>query len=35
MGTVVAHRIRGGGGESGKKLLDVLDTAVEKALSRE
>ena len=35
MGTVVAHRIRGDGGENGKKLLDALDSAVKKALSRE
>ena len=34
MGTVVAHAIRGDGGEIGKKLLDGLDAAVEKALSR-
>ncbi len=32
--TVVAHRIRGDGGENGKKLLDALDAAVEKALAR-
>ncbi len=34
MGTVVAHTIRGDGGEQGKKLLDVLDAAVEMGLSR-
>jgi len=34
MGTVVAYTIRGDGGEIGKKLLDVLDAAVEKALAR-
>ncbi len=34
MGTVVAHTIRGDGGENGKKLLGALDAAVEKALSR-
>ena len=33
--TIVAHRIRGDGGENGKKLLDALDAAVEKALARE
>ncbi len=35
MGTVVAHRIRGDGGEIGKKLLDALGMAAKKALSRE
>ncbi len=35
MGTVVAHRIRGDGGEMGKKLLDALGLAAKKALSRE
>ncbi len=34
MGTVVAHTIRGDGGEHGKKLLGALDAAVGKALSR-
>ena len=31
MGTVVARRIRGDGGEYGKKLLDALNSAVKKA----
>ncbi len=35
MGTVVAHRIRGAVGENGKKLLAALDSAVQKAISRE
>ena len=34
MGTVVAHTIRGDGGDNGRKLLRALDAAVEKALSR-
>ncbi len=34
MGTVVAHSIRGDGLEKGKKLLSVLDVAVENALAR-
>ena len=33
MGTVVAHTIRGDGGENGKKLLAVLDAVVESALA--
>ena len=33
--TVVAHRIRGDGGENGRKLLDALDAAVETALARQ
>ena len=33
--TVVAHRIRGDGGENGKKLLDALDAAMETALARQ
>ncbi len=35
MGTVVGHKIRGDGGESGKKLLGALNAAVQKAISRE
>ncbi len=35
MGTVVAHRIRGDGGDNGKKLLGALDAAVKMAISRE
>ena len=35
METVVAHTIRGDVGEVGKKLLDALDAAVEKALTRD
>ncbi len=34
MGTVVAHTIRGDGGDNGKKLIGALDAAVAKALSR-
>ena len=34
MGTVVAHTIRGDGGENGKNLLDALDAAVAQALAR-
>ncbi len=34
MGTVVGHKIRGDGGENGKKLLGALDAAVNKAISR-
>ena len=34
MGTVVGHKIRGDGGEIGKKLLGALDAAVKKAISR-
>ena len=34
METVVAHKVRGEVREDGKKLLDALDAAVEKALTR-
>ncbi len=35
MGTVVGHKIRGDGGDNGKKLLGALDAAVKMAISRE
>lgn len=35
MATVVAHSIRGDGLAKGRKLLDVLDAAVQQALARE
>ena len=35
MGTVVAHKIHGDGGDNGKKLLGALDAAIKMAISRD